>query len=643
LATIATAQATGTIINPALPIVTVADAQAQQGSGESFTASGIGTLLPAGFLSTSGNQIVDAAGTPVRINAINWFGMETSGGAPDGLWQVNYRSTMQQMVQLGFNAIRIPFSLQSLSPSSIPSNISASLNPDLAGLTSLQVLDRIVAEAGTLGLKIILDNHTASVGSSANPNGLWYDANFSSQTFTNDWVSLASHYAGNSTVIGFDLLNEPHGPASWGDGNPATDWQRQATITGDAIQAVNPNALILVEGVQTTAGISTAWGENLSGVASHPVVLATPDKLVYSAHDYPVSVTGNSYFNDPSYPANLPGIWTQDWGYIAQQGIAPVLIGEYGSKLATTTDQVWISSLVNYLNGSPTASTVSATPSGEQPYSWAYWDWNPNSGDTGGILKDDWTTVDQTKLAAITPAFWKPAADGPGEVDFALRLSQAATTDITLHVQTVDGTARQGVDYAPVSEDVVFKAGSTSAVVAVDLLQTSTGSAQSLFFLRLADPIGASLDTTDATGTILPAVATTTTTTPTTTPTTTTPATTTTTPDPTPSTTDAQPSVGPGVVRVDMQNDWGSGLVANVTVSNTGSTVSGAWQIELTTTEQITNLWNGTILSHIGSVYEIGNASYNGAIVAGGSTVFGFQASHVVAGEGLAAQIVRFS
>jgi chitinase len=63
----------------------------------------------------------------------------------------------------------------------------------------------------------------------------------------------------------------------------------------------------------------------------------------------------------------------------------------------------------------------------------------------------------------------------------------------------------------------------------------------------------------------------------------------------------------------------------------------------LTTTEQITNLWNGTILSHIGSVYEIGNASYNGAIVAGGSTVFGFQASHVVAGEGLAAQIVRFS
>ena len=33
--------------------------------------------------------------------------------------------------------------------------------------------------------------------------------------------------------------------------------------------------------------------------------------------------------------------------------------------------------------------------------SWTWWSWNPNSGDTGGILKDDWTTVNQAKLAAL--------------------------------------------------------------------------------------------------------------------------------------------------------------------------------------------------------------------------------------------------
>jgi len=30
-----------------------------------------------------------------------------------------------------------------------------------------------------------------------------------------------------------------------------------------------------------------------------------------------------------------------------------------------------------------------------------YWDWNPNSDDTGGILKGDWTTVWQDKISLL--------------------------------------------------------------------------------------------------------------------------------------------------------------------------------------------------------------------------------------------------
>jgi hypothetical protein len=39
--------------------------------------------------------------------------------------------------------------------------------------------------------------------------------------------------------------------------------------------------------------------------------------------------------------------------------------------------------------------------------SWAYWDWNPTSGDTGGILNSDWTTVDQAKISAIVPGLYQ--------------------------------------------------------------------------------------------------------------------------------------------------------------------------------------------------------------------------------------------
>ena len=49
---------------------------------------------------------------------------------------------------------------------------------------------------------------------------------------------LAQHYRGNDTVVGADLYNEPHSPATWGDGNPATDWHLAAETAGMPSQGV---------------------------------------------------------------------------------------------------------------------------------------------------------------------------------------------------------------------------------------------------------------------------------------------------------------------------------------------------------------------------------------------------------------------
>ncbi len=35
--------------------------------------------------------------------------------------------------------------------------------------------------------------------------------------------------------------------------------------------------------------------------------------------------------------------------------------------------------------------------------SFAYWSWNPNSGDTGGLVADDWSSPEQDKLDALAP------------------------------------------------------------------------------------------------------------------------------------------------------------------------------------------------------------------------------------------------
>src|SRR5262249_13665810 len=96
----------------------------------------------ANYFHTSGNQILDVNGKAVSITGVNWFGFETSNNVVHGLWARGYQDMMNQMKQLGFNTIRIPYSNALFNPGNTPNGINFSLNPDLQGLTSLQILDK---------------------------------------------------------------------------------------------------------------------------------------------------------------------------------------------------------------------------------------------------------------------------------------------------------------------------------------------------------------------------------------------------------------------------------------------------------------------------------------------------------------------
>ncbi|MEU0947377.1 cellulase family glycosylhydrolase [Streptomyces canus] len=361
----------------------------------------------AGYWHTSGRQILDASGQPVRIAGINWFGFETSNHVVHGLWSRDYKSMIDQMKSLGYNTIRIPFSDDIFRAGTVPNSIdfSSGKNADLQGRDSLGVLDRLVSYAGQDGLKVILDRHRPDSGGQS---ALWYTAAVPESTWIANLKALATRYKGQDTVVGIDLHNEPHDPACWGCGDTATDWRLAAQRAGNAVLSVNPELLIFVEGVQTFNGVSGWWGGNLMGVAQYPVQLNVANRVVYSAHDYATSVAQQSWFSDPSFPANMPGIWDKYWGYIFKQNIAPVWVGEFGTTLQSTVDQKWLAALVSYLR--PTSTY------GADSFHWTFWSWNPNSGDTGGILKDDWQSVDTAKdgyLASIkAPGF--PSSGDPG-------------------------------------------------------------------------------------------------------------------------------------------------------------------------------------------------------------------------------------
>jgi endoglucanase len=338
-------------------------------------------------LSTRGSQIVDATGRSVFLRGVNWFGIETELHAPGGLSNRDYKEMLAQIKSSGYNLIRLPYSVQSLrAPNVNGINFQLGSNQELQGKSPLEVMDAIIQEANRQGILILLDSHR--LNDQRIPE-LWYDDEFTEADWINTWKMLATRYKNQANVIGADLKNEPHGRASWGTNDSATDWRLAAERAGNAILDINPKWLIVVEGVEKNVPgqkLAYHWmGANLEGVARFPVRLSKPNKLVYSPHEYGPGVYNQPWFNESSFPKNLESRWETGWHYIATKGIAPVLIGEFGGRQVDTNSKegMWQRRFVDYIR--------------QKDLSFAYWSWNPDSADTGGILQDDWRTVNAAK------------------------------------------------------------------------------------------------------------------------------------------------------------------------------------------------------------------------------------------------------
>jgi endoglucanase len=338
-------------------------------------------------LSTKGSQIIDATGKTVLLRGVNWFGTETQDHIVHGLWARDYQEMLAQIKNLGYNVIRYPYSVNALRSNNINTvNYGLGNNKNLQGKTPLQALDIIIQEAHKQGLFIILDSHRLN---DYNIPELWYGDGLTEADWINTWVMLAQRYKNQPNVIGADLKNEPHGRASWGTNDPATDWRLAAERAGNAILKVNPHWLILVEGLEKNVPNQKldgyCWGGNLEGVKSYPVRLSVPNKVVYSPHDYGPEICNHSAFNSNNFPNSLISRWDTAFNYINTQNIAPVLIGEFGGKYTDTQSKsgIWQRKIIDFI--------------AQKKLSFTYWSWNPNSGDTGGILKDDWRSIDQNK------------------------------------------------------------------------------------------------------------------------------------------------------------------------------------------------------------------------------------------------------
>jgi endoglucanase len=480
-----------------------------------------------GYWHTSGNKILDSGGTEVRIAGINWYGAETPDYLVHGLWAQDYHTVLNNIKSLGYNVIRIPFSNQLVESNPVPTNysnyVNGPANQALVGQTALQDLDTLIAYAGSIGLRVILDNHRSEAGETNEANGLWYTSAYPQANWIADWRTMATRYSasqftfnGNPTVIGMDLRNEPHlsgtgsttGSCWTGDtatnGCPTSlttqNWPVAAEAAGNAILAINPKLLIFVEGNDCYSGVCGWQGGNLIGVASNPVTLSVPNQLVYSAHDYGPNLFQQAWFNGNTTTASLDAVWNKYWGYISVNDIAPVWVGEFGTDNTSTdiestaagSQGQWFQSLVGYLQNNSAIN-------------WTYW--ALNGEDIYGLLDGSYDNTPVSSLKqSLLSSIQFPLAGSPSP-SFTISSSSSALT-IT---QGSSGTDTITViDAGGFTGSVTLAAtGLPSGVTAAFGTNPATGTSIVTFTASASSPQGSTTITiTGTSGALIPATTT---------------------------------------------------------------------------------------------------------------------------------------
>ncbi len=386
------------------------------------------------WLHTDGNRILDKNGKQVWLTGVNWFGYNTGTNTFDGLWNSQLRGSVKAIADHGFNLIRVPISAELInqwSNGEYPkANYNNAYNTELNDMNSLQIFDYFLKLAEENGIKVMPDIHSAETNAMGHIVNLWYTDKVSVDDYYHALEWLADRYKNNDTIIAIDIKNEPHGKpnegsgaAIWNDSKDKNNWKYTAEQAAAKILAKNPNVLIMVEGTEiyskNNGDYSSQndadyyfnwWGGNLRGVRDYPVNLGKyQDKLVYSPHDYGPSVYEQPWFEGGyDYNSLIRDCWGDNWLYIQKENIAPLLIGEWGGYMKEPNLK-WMTCIRKLI--------------GEYHLNHTFWCYNANSGDTGGLVLDDFTTWDTEKYNFVKEVLWQENGKFVG-LDHAIPLGE---------------------------------------------------------------------------------------------------------------------------------------------------------------------------------------------------------------------------
>ena len=227
----------------------------------------------------------------------------------------------------GLKLFRIPFLWERMQES-----LGGSLNS-----TYLSQLDGVVSAAATAGVSVFLDCHNYG---RYNGNVITSSNGPTQAQYNNLWTQLATHYAGNTTVWGYDIMNEPHDLGG-------VNWMTVAQAAITAIRTVDAAHTLIIEGDNWSHGNTwTTYNNNY-------YQLTDPNNnLVFEAHQYFDSDGSGNYTNNTVAGNNANSstgvtLITPFVNWLKNNKVKG-MVGEYG--VPNTADQTnWNTLLTNFL------------------------------------------------------------------------------------------------------------------------------------------------------------------------------------------------------------------------------------------------------------------------------------------------------
>jgi aryl-phospho-beta-D-glucosidase BglC (GH1 family) len=347
--------------------------QPQQPQPRPTTANGKGSSYTA----RNGKIYMGPDAREIKINGINWFGLNTGTYSVHSLWITPIDEYISILKRGNFNAVRLTLSAHiMLNLDSLKiDGVNETVNPGMSGMTAGRHLDDLIERLARAGILVMLNMHRMTgKGDNAEDIGpLWYSDAYPQDRIVEAWVAIAKRYVNRPNVFAMDIKNEPHA-ATWGTNDPNTDFAAFCERVGNAILDVNPNVLIGVAGVT-----KCVWSDSVGPASNRPVVLNVPDKVFYTPHFY------NVYKYWPN--VNFQQYMDECVGNVVRDGL-PVIVGEWGYNETDESDMRWLADFTKYMNQLGITNGL-------------YWAINENAGEHHSILEAQSSKVKEFKLKAI--------------------------------------------------------------------------------------------------------------------------------------------------------------------------------------------------------------------------------------------------